>query len=114
MLPRLHRWHYCRRHSREEYDRRYAANPDGLIGDISARKRWHEHFTPSRLARLLGGSGFSVVEFDGCGLLLRPIGLLAEAVKPLAAGRRALTRLARLDAKRYQWTNLFCIARKDG
>jgi len=114
LLPSLHRWHYCRRHSRAEYDRRYAANPDGLIGDVSARKRWHEHFTPGRLGWLLGESGFSVVEFDGCGLLLRPIGLLAEAVKPLAAGRRALKRLARLDAKRYQWTNLFCISRKDG
>ena len=43
-FPRLHRWFYCRRHSPEEYEQRYVANPDGLIGDVSAQKRWHQHF----------------------------------------------------------------------
>lgn len=41
-FPQLHRWYYCRNHSPQEYDCRYVSHPDGLIGDISAAKRWHE------------------------------------------------------------------------
>ncbi|GAG01110.1 unnamed protein product, partial [marine sediment metagenome] len=48
-FPRLHRWYYCRKHSREEYECRYVSNPDGLVGDISAKKHWHEHFSRAKL-----------------------------------------------------------------
>jgi SAM-dependent methyltransferase len=111
LLPGLHRWYYCRRHSREEYHQRYVANPDGLIGDISARKRWHEHFTPAGLERLLRSSGLSLVGFDGTGLLHRPIDVLGYFVNRFAGARRVLARLADLDDRRYQSANLFCLAR---
>ncbi len=45
LFPRLHRWYYCRRHSPQEYKHRYVSNADALVGDISATKRWHEHFS---------------------------------------------------------------------
>lgn len=112
LFPRLHRWHDCRRHSREEYHQRHVADPDGLIGDISARKRWHEHFTPARLERLLRASGLSVVRFDGAGLLRRPIEVLGCLVGRFAGARRVLARLAEWDDRRYEWANLFCLARK--
>jgi ubiquinone/menaquinone biosynthesis C-methylase UbiE len=79
LFPRLHRWYYCRRHSRQAYEYRYVSNPCGLVGDISARKRWHEHFTASRLGGLLERSGFRVVCFDGSAFFTRPMVLLDQA-----------------------------------
>src|SRR6185369_7919268 len=70
-FPRLHRWYFCWRHSRQEYEYRYANNPDGLVGDISGAKRWHEHFTAKHLAEILAVSGFAVELFDGSALLRR-------------------------------------------
>jgi len=110
-FPAVHRWYYSRRHSPEEYRRRYVDNPDGLIGDISARKRWHEHFAPAKLARLLAASGFSVTEFDGTGLLLRPLGILDHFFKRFPRAYRILRHVAELDSKQHESTNLFCLAR---
>lgn len=70
-FPRLHRWYYCFCHSRQEYEYRYVANPDGLIGDISARKRRHEHFNKDKLRNLLAKAGFTVIDFDGTGFFYR-------------------------------------------
>jgi SAM-dependent methyltransferase len=111
-FPRLHRWFYCRRHSCQDYERRYVENPDGLVGDVSAKTRWHEHFSRRKLESVLGRSGFSVVEFDGSGLFLRILKgaeLTLGRLKPLRAiVRRALA----WDARRFESANLFCIARK--
>lgn len=111
LFPRLHRW-YHRRLSADQYRRRFQAHPDGLIGDISARKRWHEHFTAGRLAELLRGSGFEVVEFDGSGLLTRPLSLAGRLLGRFERVRRILVHLSRLDGTRYETSNLFCVARK--
>lgn len=111
-FPRLHRRHYCRRHSQEEYDRRYVSNPDGLIGDISATKRWHEHFSRSGLESLLNRNGFSVVEFDGAGLFVRVLKLAELPLGRFALPGDAIRRFMAWDARRFESANLFCLARR--
>jgi SAM-dependent methyltransferase len=111
-FPRLHRWFYCRRHGREEYERRYMANPDGLVGDVSAKKRWHEHFSRRKLQGILERNGFSVVEFDGAGLFHRIFKITELAVGRIAPLLGVTQRMIAWDARRFQSANLFCIVRK--
>jgi len=111
-FPGLHRWFYCLRHSREEYEYRYVSNPDGLIGDISAKKRWHEHFGREKLRKLLLKAGFSVVDFDGTGFFSRVINHLDYFFKWFRPLQKVLKRLHNLDAGRFESTNLFCVAEK--
>ncbi|MCH9023662.1 MAG: class I SAM-dependent methyltransferase [Planctomycetes bacterium] len=111
-FPRLHRWYYIRTHSQDQYHKRYVANPDGLIGDISAKKQWHEHFSRNTLIALLKKSGFAVVRFDGTGLFSRPIGHIGyflQRIKPL---KNFFDKILEIDAKMFESTNLFCLARK--
>jgi ubiquinone/menaquinone biosynthesis C-methylase UbiE len=111
-FPRLHRWYYCLRHSREDYEYRYVSNPDGLIGDISAKKRWHEHFGREKLGNLLADAGFSVIDFDGAGFFARVIGngsYLLGWAKPV---RKVLAWVGQLDSRLFESTNLFCVAEK--
>jgi len=111
-FPRLHHWYFCRTHSQADYEKRYVSNPDGLIGDIAATKRWHEHFSVAHLARLLRYSGFDAAEFDGSGLFqraLRAADLLVGKVGPLHV---AIGKCIAWDAKRFASANLFCLARK--
>ena len=111
-FPRLHRWYYCRRHSRQEYEQRYGGHRDGLIGDVSAAKRWHEHFSRAKLERLLAQSGFVVTDFDGAGYfvrLLKILGFLLGRSRWLRAG---IERIMASDARHFESANLFCVARK--
>lgn len=111
-FPKLHRWYYCWRHSREEYEYKYVSNPDGLVGDISAKKRWHEHFSHEGIRSLLGRSGFEVVELDGSSFFNRPllmIGVFFEWLPPI---RRCFQWLYRLDSRWFESSNLFCVAKK--
>jgi len=111
-FPRLHQWYYCRRHSKAEYEYRYVSNPDGLIGDVCAGKGWHEHFSRAELEKLLENCRFAVVEFDGTGLFSRVIknlSFLLGGLKPLQA---FLKKIEILDARFFESTNLFCVARK--
>jgi SAM-dependent methyltransferase len=113
-FPRLHRWYYCRKHSRADYEYRYVSNPDGLIGDICARKRWHEHFSRAKLEKLLDSCGFTVIEFDGAGLfsrVIKSIGFLFGWFNPL---QHLIRKIHVLDAKYFESVNLFCVARKQG
>jgi len=111
-FPKLHRWYYCFRHSPEEYECRYVSNPDGLIGDVSAKKRWHEHFSRKKLSKLLTEAGFSVIDFDGTGFFSRVIGNISHFLKWLKPVHKALTKLQNLDCRLFESTNLFCIAEK--
>ncbi len=111
-FPKLHRWYICRKFSEEEYISRYVSNPDGLIGDISAKKRWHEHFSWSSLNTLFNKCGFRVVMFDGSrffGRLIVTVNFLLRWFRPL---RPLVRRLSAADAKRFKSANLFCVCRK--
>jgi len=112
-FPRLHRWYYCRKHSRQEYERRYTANPDGLIGDVSARKRWHEHFTKKKLESLLNRNGFSVIEFDGAGFFLRILKIAELLFRRFGPARGIVRKMMAWDARFFSSANLFCVARKE-
>ena len=81
LFPRLHRWYYCLKHSREEYEYRYVSNPDGLVGDISTKKRWHEHFSRDKLGKMLAEAGFNVIDFDGAGFFSQIIGNVGAVEK---------------------------------
>ena len=110
-FPRLHGWYYSWRHSREEYEHRYVSNPDGLVGDVSALKRWHEHFSRDKMRRLLTACGFEVVDFDGDGFFNRIIQNVRWVVKPISPLRKALDYLIMLDGKWFESANLYCCAR---
>jgi ubiquinone/menaquinone biosynthesis C-methylase UbiE len=112
LFPRLHRWYYCLQHSREEYERRYVSSPEGLIGDISAKKRWHEHFSRKKLGKLLTDAGFSIIDFDGTGFFSRVIGNVKHPLRWIKPAYKALSILQNFDAKMFESTNLFCAAEK--
>lgn len=111
-FPKLHRWFYCRRYSRAEYEERYVSGRDGLVGDISAEKRWHEHFSRPKMRTLLAEAGFEVDAFDGTGLFARVIGNLMYFVKWFKPLYRLLGRLREVDARLFESANLFCVATK--
>jgi len=111
-LPKLHHWYYRRRHSNAEYECRYVSNPNGLIGDISAEKHWHEHFSRAKLQKLLKKSGFSVVDFDGTGFFSRVIKLVSLFLGWFNPLQLFLKKIETLDAKSFESANLFCVARK--
>lgn len=113
-FPGLHKWYYCRNHSQEKYDRRYVSNPDGLIGDVSAEKGIHEHFSRPKMENLLNISGFKVIDFDGSGFFGRLSGVLAYIFRGIKPLHKLLQRITALDAKMFKSTNLFCTARKIG
>lgn len=111
-FPRLHRRYYCWRYSKAEYEQRYVSNPDGLVGDISAEKRWHEHFSRAKLERLLNKSGFAVVAFDGTGFFSRIIKIVRFLFGRLRPLQPVFRKIEALDSKSFESSNLFCVARK--
>lgn len=111
-LPRLHRLAYSAVYGRHAYQRRYTVNPDGLVGDVSADKGWHEHFTPDKLAGLIRRSGFEPIAFDGSGFLTRALSPVTIVLSRLPMGRRLLRPVLRADARLFSSMNLFCVAGK--
>jgi SAM-dependent methyltransferase len=93
-FPRMHRAFYTWWHSAEEYRLRYVDSPDGMIGDVEAEKRWHQHFRVQELAELLQSCGFEPVVADGSGLFTRPIAIVRDvSCQLLAPIANPLTRL---------------------
>ena len=113
-FPRLHRWFFQLRHSKEEYEYRYLSNPDGLVGDISATKGWHEHFSKEKLTRLLAKSGFTPEMFDGAGFFTRAIVILELPFRWIPPLRWFFRKLKKIDDRMFHSLNLFCVARKSG
>jgi SAM-dependent methyltransferase len=105
--PRLHKRLYRIRHSEEEYRFRYVENPNGLIGDVEAKKAWHQHFRPEELRSLLGEAGFEVEDVDGAGLFHRPLIYLKRLRLPVGW-------LIERDARRWSKCHLFMTARRVG
>jgi ubiquinone/menaquinone biosynthesis C-methylase UbiE len=112
-FPRLHKWYYCKMHSRQEYEKRYSQNPDGLIGDVSAKKAWHEHFSQRQMKELLDKAGFTVREFDGNGYFCRPLSIINKFFGLIPPIHRAINRIIELDYKHFESSNLFCLAEKN-
>lgn len=113
-FPRLHRWYYSARHSRGEYERRYISNPDGLMGDISAKKGWHEHFSREKLGNLLRQGGFVPDNFDGSNFWNRFLVFPELGLRWLPPARGLFRGLKNVDARWFASSNLFCVARKAG
>ena len=113
IFPRLHRWHFRRKLGAAQYAQRYESNPDGLIGDVSADKKWHEHFSPRKLGKLLAECGFSVRAQDGAGYFGR-VFLLLQLMSRAVCRRenRCLSKLLDADLRRFGRANLFMVARK--
>jgi SAM-dependent methyltransferase len=111
-FPKLHRWYYCLNHSKDEYERRYVSNPDGLIGDISMQKRWHEHFSRKKLRNLLRDCGFVVTDFDGTGFFFRIINIFSHFLEKAKFLLACLQKIKKIDLKLFRSANLFCVARK--
>lgn len=112
VFPKLHRWYYCRKHSVAEYEQRYVSNPDGLVGDISSKKGWHEHFSRKKLKGLLDGWGFVVAGFDGTGLFGRIINCLGLLFRGFPLLVSLIDKIRTFDAKWFSFANLFCVAAK--
>jgi len=100
-FPRIHRWLYIRARGVEAYRKRYEEAPDGLIGDIDARKRWHQHFRRRELVSLVEPHGFRLVDADGTGYFHR---LFLVVFWPFPKLRN---RIRRWDLNRFCTANLF-------
>ena len=108
-FPRVHRWYYTRKHSSEQYTRRYVAGENRLIGDIEVEKRWHEHFSRQQLNQLLRGYGFEVLDADGFGFFMRPLHNL-WMLSPILKGRLYGVMLS--DMRLFSSAELFVECRK--
>lgn len=110
IFPRLHRWAYVRRHSLEQYNKRYVECADGLFGDIDTEKKWHQHFSFKELRGLLSECGFAVTQEDGIGLFRR----LILNLQLLLPGRlkQITQRLKNIDAGFFHKAEILVVAQK--
>ena len=109
-FPRLHKWYYCMKKGKDAYEYRYGGkNPFGLCGDIEIGKNIHEHFSEKKISNLLEKSGFKVVQFDGTGFWQRLL-VLGGVCLPFL--KKLVVKLNRIDSRKYESCNLFCVAEK--
>ena len=108
-FPRLHRFFYETKHSKEEYRVRYVECKNGLFGDIEKEKMWHQHFSTKELGDLLEKYGFCIVHMDGSGLFMRPLSILKYL---LPGTNKVFDWLISFDSRLFSSSNLFCEAKK--
>lgn len=107
VFPRLHRFFYTLRHGAQEYHYRYVDNPFGLVGDVMATKRWHQHFSRQELESLVGTvAPFEMLDWDGTGFFTRVLVLF----RPLL--RTRLNGALKWDSKKFHSTNLYMSFKK--
>ncbi len=109
-FPRLHRMAMRGWLSPQEYRRRYTENPDGLVGDISAQKGWHEHFSAPDLSQILIRAGFEPGLPDGSGFFGRILSLAFLALPSGGLASRLRSRLRGWDERQFASMNLFMTA----
>lgn len=104
-FPRLHRLYIKERYGVDFYNSRYANNPHGLFGDVSARKRWHEHFKAQQLVHVLQSAEFDIVDVDGAGYFMRLISMLTLVPSKLV--HRLASWLMTMDYRTFASANVF-------
>jgi SAM-dependent methyltransferase len=110
VFPRIHRFFVTTWKGKEYYERRYAANKDGLIGDIEAEKAWHEHFGKKEIQALLAKYSYETLAVDGFGFfwrLLRNIRFFSPVVI-----KKFIDKLVLVDQKMFSSAEIWVIARK--
>lgn len=108
-FPTIHRFYYSLTRSREAWQQRYGANPNGLVGDVEQEKLWHQHFRDEEMRDLLERNGFRVVAMDGAGLFHQPMNFIGYVfrLKFLFTAR-----VRYWDLRTFHSSSLLCAARK--
>lgn len=110
VFPRIHKFFVSTWKGKEYYQARYAANKDGLIGDIEAEKAWHQHFTKSELAILLRKYSFETIAIDGFGFFWRVLRNVRYFSPQLI--KKFIDRLVLADQKMFSSAEIWVISRK--
>ncbi len=108
-FPRIHRWVYTARHSRDEYKQRYVECRNGLFGDIEVEKMWHEHFSLRSMDTLLRKVELTVADVDGLGFFQRP---LVNAAYFAGGQKGFLRRLIDADSRMFSSAELLFVVKK--
>jgi len=110
VFPGVHKFFVTSWKGKEYYQNRYAANKDGLIGDIEAEKAWHQHFAKKELQKLLEQYSFETVSVDGFGFFWRVL----RNIRYFSPGfiRRLIDILVLVDQKLFSSAEIWLIARK--
>jgi ubiquinone/menaquinone biosynthesis C-methylase UbiE len=110
VFPRLHKFFVTSSKGKEYYENRYAANIDGLIGDIEAEKAWHQHFAKQELQNLLGQYGFETISIDGFGFFWRVLRNIRYFSPEFA--KKMIDKLVLADQKFFSSAEIWAITRK--
>jgi hypothetical protein len=109
-FPRIHRVFVTTWKGKEYYQGRYAANKDGLIGDIEAEKAWHQHFSKIELATLLSKYSFEKVAVDGFGFFFRVLRNIRFFSPQFI--KKLIDKIVLADQKIFSSAEIWVIARK--
>jgi SAM-dependent methyltransferase len=112
--PRVHRAIYRRRFGDAAYERRFADQGDGFVGDIASNRGWHTNYRTDDVLHLLEAAGFTPESVEGANLFWRWL-----HAPYLLGGRRTKRLLGpaiRVDGDLFTSprisANLFIVARK--
>ncbi len=109
IFPRLHKWYYQIKYSKNDYNLRYLHNPNGLCGDVEKEKMWHEHFSNKKLLALLQKNSFIETTFDASSLFQRVFIIIALILPFL---NTYMIKLSTIDARLFSSSNNFSVSLK--